>query len=742
VTIKPLTGMTAASSLTGAELFYAQQSGIDVKVTANQLAGIAGVNAVAFGAVPDAVMTVNYGATTQAITGTDSTSAIQAAIDYALQNHIHTVFLPDGNYKITDTLHLGWGNAFYSISLCAMSNNRAPGSQGLAGVNIYSTKFDRPVVNIQGAIGATIRGISFWGLNYVWIYNNRETPHSFLASPASWLDTAITPAGSSPGGIQPHSPYAAITVDAYKGTQPTDHYPNLTFPGWTGLSSQYNAQISTDILIDNCSFVGFGAAVVISPNGGNNGDAVKVTYPVITECVYGVAVGSGQSRNVEIRNANYASLHTLISTTTFGDQTGTLGGTVDNCSGGQGYQLFSLEVGELPQLFTNCYFESQVRIGELIGADTFAGTLTFESCTFRIDDATSLVLPPGLISDQSYQTSIVFRNTRIQQCSRIPNLIYGPGQADITFEGGDLQTNPAFISGSSGGSLAYSRAVNFTGGILFGGGTPAPLPTNSTPTIHATPSQTRVQWINLTTPFAQNENVMAKDLRFIPFGPSRAPLTQFTEEYIDLNGVRWNFAIQQQRVLNLPSMPVLPAFSSDVLTFEYTAATAALWPAHVGDILYHQNTGTIFVITVIGSPDGAHAGALPITAKQMNNMTITTGTLAFATQTCSDLTLAGKTFLINCSIDCPQKVEFGTFTSGSTSVTSVSQGNGDGSDITTYYSTGDNFFGYDWSDTYLNWPVKVGQTIATITNGSPGSMTLSSNALASGRFPIYPIPIR
>ena len=37
MTIKSLSGLVAAGALTGPELFYGQQSGIDVKVTATQL---------------------------------------------------------------------------------------------------------------------------------------------------------------------------------------------------------------------------------------------------------------------------------------------------------------------------------------------------------------------------------------------------------------------------------------------------------------------------------------------------------------------------------------------------------------------------------------------------------------------------------------------------------------------------------------------------------------------------------
>jgi len=110
------------------------------------------VNAAKFGAKGDAVMAVNYSAGTQTVTGTDSTAAIQAAIDYALQNNARSVCLPDGKYKTTDTIHLGYGDKseFASIELTACSHGRAAFAGHLAGVSIFPTKPDRPAINVQG----------------------------------------------------------------------------------------------------------------------------------------------------------------------------------------------------------------------------------------------------------------------------------------------------------------------------------------------------------------------------------------------------------------------------------------------------------------------------------------------------------------------------------------------------------------------------------------------------------------
>jgi hypothetical protein len=84
---------------------------------------------------------------------------------------------------------------------------------------------------------------------------------------------------------------------------------------------------------------------------------------------------------------------------------------------------------------------------------------------------------------------------------------------------------------------------------------------------------------------------------------------------------------------------------------------------------------------------------------------------------------------------------FGTFTSGSTAVTGVQRGDTYGGNAADYVNAGDQIWAYGYGDTYFQWPYEVNGTIASITNGSPGSATLSANALVSGRFPILPLPV-
>src|SRR6266576_3067213 len=82
--------------------------------------------------------------------------------------------------------------------------------------------------------------------------------------------------------------------------------------------------------------------------------------------------------------------------------------------------------------------------------------------------------------------------------------------------------------------------------------------------------------------------------------------------------------------------------------------------------------------------DAGHGNALPITPKQMNTMTVVVGTGAFA-QTCSDLTLAGNTLSNQLFDRFAAEGLLRDFHIRIEEITNVSGGDGNGTDITTYY---------------------------------------------------------
>lgn len=82
--IKPLAGMGAAATLTGTEIFYAQQAGVDTKVTTTQIRPPGTIDVLSYGAKGDG--------------STDDTAAIQAAI--AATPAGGTLIFPTGAYRV------------------------------------------------------------------------------------------------------------------------------------------------------------------------------------------------------------------------------------------------------------------------------------------------------------------------------------------------------------------------------------------------------------------------------------------------------------------------------------------------------------------------------------------------------------------------------------------------------------------------------------------------------------------
>lgn len=701
------------------------------------------INVAMFGAKGDAA----YNQTTMAVTGTDDTTAIQNAIDWCLRSGVAELSLT-GKHKTSNTLHLGWGDAFYTIRLngAASAGSYAGTTAGSA---IFPTATDRPAINIQGGRGSGVVGVTIYGQNYRHFWDNvyvSATANNFSSIPSDWLAAGLRVSGTTPGGIQRYSPYAAITIDAYADVQPSGGYPAVVYPAWTGLSTQYGKLLSSETTIQGCRIHGFGAAVVQSPNGPLQGDFLRVRECEIGECVYGMSVGNHQSRNVEFRNITYVGLHTVLSNAVFGSQVGVFGGPIENISGGQSYQFCDFQSASYTQPITikDLYFESQVRVGNVgPNGTTYPYPIEFVGGLWGFSDQHGII--PASYIFGSYNQAVTLRHVGIANQRRIGCLV--AGQCHVTVDNCYWISGLTDISGANG-STAYRRAMNFTGGQF--------LPMSAQGTNAS--SKGLATWIGTTfgayAPSdyaALSHQTQSVDVIWQNGAGSvlRGNLTQANTGFVDNNNRRWRFDVPIA-FFTTGYLSVAPSLSAvgDTLTF-----TALSWmqPRYdlrfeVGKIIYHVNTSTVFVVTAVGAADGS--GNFPITAKQMNNLKLNPTTGAVVANLCSDLTLAGTLCLYNTAIDLPQQVHFGTFTSGSKTVSSVSRGDGYGGNISSYLSNGDKLCGYQYPIggtqavpiTGTGYP--SAPTIATVTNGSPGSIAMSDDAIASGVFPIYPLPIR
>jgi len=696
------------------------------------------VNAGEFGVVGDGAWVYATGV----VTGTDNTAALQAAINYALANGASEIFIPWGKYATSDVLHLGYGDTYRGVKL--QGGIRAPYSgQITGGVTLLPTKFDRPCLNVQGARASKIAGIAIRGLAAPFIQAvTLAGGNIFPPADTAWLDPAITPAGSNPGGLQQHSAYAAITIDAYANAQPADHYPAVNYPTGTWLAwgnvapAQYNKAHSSDVTIEHVDISGFAVGILVMPNGDGNGDFVRIRDANITTCVYGVAVCHSQSRNVELRNINYAYLHTFVTGTRFGNGQGEFGGPIENISGGSGYQFCDFNgLGYAgPLVFRNVYFEKQVRIGRLAGTSSFNAPVLFQSCMMNLGDGVHNQIPAGYIQAGT-AGSITFDSCSIVGNSRINNLVYG-GAVKLIFRGNNVIA--ATSLGGNNGSLAFQQAVNWTGGLSLG-----------RPRINTLYQDfTQCDLGNVVTYLPTPNSVgasRAMDNKFDFNGAAKAQSHQAVKKFADLKGQEWRVNVPPMQLIYMTSSFIEAGsmvLANDILTFNYLATWQAgsntSYIIQPGCILDVMNTDTKFIVTAVGAPNAN--GNYPVTCQQQNNMTVDVNG-NFASTLCTDLTLAGYIALVQTGYQLGNVVHFGDFTAGSTTVANVHRGDGYGGQLSTYIAVGDLLTGFNYNDAAAPWPIQTGTKVTAVTNGSPGSLTLSIAAQKTGRFPVIAIPI-
>ena len=319
--------------------------------------------------------------------GTDDTAAIQAAIDYAIYTAGATkhIFFPYAIYLTSDVLHFGYGYTFTTFIAEGEASYRVDSSTNLQAA-IVPTFNDRPCINVQGTRNSRIKNLSLVGQNYAWLYANYNsiTDRSVLAN---WMGPSISSANNTQ-----YAPYAGIAVDAYAGSQPTTHYPTVTYPSFTGISSQYNKNYSSGLTLENVHAWGFCAGLVNQPGqvpDGSNGDFITRIDCDFGWNLVGYADGHADARNVNGTNSRMHFCYSAFDSLTYGNQHGTLeitesGSSFDNC-----YRILNISIagytiqGGYPARFTGCYGEALYSLGTayVSGTSNTSG-VTFQGAKF------------------------------------------------------------------------------------------------------------------------------------------------------------------------------------------------------------------------------------------------------------------------------------------------------------------------------------------------------------------------
>jgi hypothetical protein len=334
---------------------------------------------------------------------TDDTAAIQAAIDFVMyraQSNGGRVRIPAGTYKTTDCLHLGYGTNARSVVLEGEGYNFR-GERQFCGTTIRPTFSDRPAINIQGARGTVVRGLSIIGVLKRYIESNRlgsfePAPTVDDTNPATWHD----PSAHANQDAR-YAPYAGVAIDAYGGARPATSYPDVSYPSFLGKVAQYNKGASSDVLIEDVYIAGFAVGIANQPcDYDGNGDFTSIRRCYIELCKWGISVGNTQSRNVHIDGLEACFVYAVLTNRRHGKQLGKFGGAVIDLSC---FALINIVDfgGFYPQpiTFINLYAESLWRIGSIVSASHNEGSITFLNCEFYFHNQTDTRGVPTHIVD-------------------------------------------------------------------------------------------------------------------------------------------------------------------------------------------------------------------------------------------------------------------------------------------------------------------------------------------------------
>jgi len=320
----------------------------------------------------------------------DDTVPIQRAIDTEIYIGPHgSVYMPAGLYRITNTIHLGYGDTFHTIKLVgdgyAYRAASGPGQNFQSTTGIDATAFsDRPAIAVQGARGTSMEGIGIVGANATHILDNKlgngqEVPLLDDVDPANWVDPLL--AGSADSR---YAPYAGIAVDPYSGPAPATAYPDVDYPSFTGISSQYNKANSSDVSFNSVYVSGFVVGYVNKPsNDSGNADFTNFRNCSVGRCKYGFSVGNSQSRNVLVSGGAGSSVYTMFTSATHGTQQGQFGSGIYSFSTGNTIQIFDMVTAYTNNMVVHSiYAESTYRMGNLNGAANASNEIswTFVGC--------------------------------------------------------------------------------------------------------------------------------------------------------------------------------------------------------------------------------------------------------------------------------------------------------------------------------------------------------------------------
>lgn len=513
----------------------------------------------------------------------DCTAGIQAAIDYVMYGGGRgRVVIPPGKYRTTDTIHLGYGNTFKSVVVEGDGYNYRADA-GFNGVAIVPDFNDRPAINIQGARGTVLRGVTIRGKNFEWISTRNlgaSAPALDDTDPASWVDTAFPTSADSR-----YAPYAAITIDAYSGVQPGVSYPSVDYPAFLGAVAQYGKSFSSDVLIEDCMITGFVAGIVIQPcDADGNADFTVIRRVNMEKVKWGISIGNTQSRNVNIDNVKIGQFYCALANSVHGRRVGKFNGTISNLSAGSGIKILEFGAGIYagPVTFLHLYCEAVWRIGDINATSSNENSFIFQSCLFNFSNQTNARgIPPNILSGGQQAVEVRFVGCQFTQ---FPSVIGVNQFGGARMEGSTVSPSTRDSGTLSSEYLALAHNA-LCGGVVF-------------PQIERLRGQ-RIKFkaVNIDTRavgsgvFCEEGYKLTSRTHCIPIYPWEVQAS--SESYSD--AVRTPRGRFTQAKSGLTSCTL----SDRTLTIQFASRTDwqfMLWGPDCGDIIFDDLTGMVFFV--------------------------------------------------------------------------------------------------------------------------------------------------
>lgn len=618
------------------------------------------VNVKGFGAVGDGVA--------------DDTAAIQGAIDFAIQNGIHKIYIPQGTYRTTNTIHIGYGvgvSTFYTFTVYGAG--RAYNGEG-TGTLILATALDRPAIAIQGVRATTLSDMTVAGQNWEWITTGNPWgglgdltgANSLIEAVGSnWIDPDI--ASAYPNWDSQHAPYAGIAIDPYTGAQPVDHYPDVTYPAWLGGGiPQYNKAMSSILEFQRLEINGFGTGIVCQPSGDGNGDFWGLHDCRISACKWGLSVGNTQAHNIHATKTMFYLLYCGVTNYAHGTKNGSLDGLFSECYFGDSYQMFQLNTTYSgPVVFEACYAELLTRLGDTYG-NTPWSPVTLRGCRWFLGNGGTgqKFVPANYVTSSG--APILLEGCYIW-CSR--GFFYNATRLEVK----QCYKYPASGAPDNWGStLAHRRCINASLGEF--------------PTIGLQNSDYyRGEHSMVGVPCYNDDSVASETHRSSGNAASDRYLYGWrgsTQDWLCSRGncIPWATALRRgsesmgSSIILIETMPAFSFVSGINWTVDFTVFFARgepcnTWGVGVGDCITCNDTGWRFVVTGINGNT--------VNLEQLNGYYTEGGVLVSAIG--GSIPISGFISIFNSRLYTFASFGLiGDFTSGSNTITNVQRSNGDG----------------------------------------------------------------